>query len=238
MSDGSTSVIAVIAARGGSKGLPRKNVLPLGDLPLIAWSIAAARAAKCIDRVIVSTDDLEIAEVAQAAGADVPFLRPPELATDTATSADVLAHALTTVPGFDAAVLLQPTSPFRTALDLDRAFKKWQSSGAASCVSMCHATESPWLMFSRAAGGRIEKLLPTPPGGLRRQDLPHAYVLNGAFYFVKNAQFLADRAFVHPDTVGYGMSLEHSLDIDIAADLDMARQQLKSWGGTVPEVQV
>lgn len=227
--------LAVIAARGGSKGLPRKNILPLGGRPLIAWTIEAACKAACIGRVIVSTDDSEIADVAVAAGADVPFVRPAELANDTATSADVLAHALKMVPDFETAVLLQPTSPFRTACDLDIAFADWQASTATGCVSICSASESPWLMFGRAGDGRIERLLPMPAGGLRRQDLPTAYVLNGAFYFVQTVQFLKDRSFVGTSTMGKEMPILRSLDIDTQTDLDIARNRLAAWGGIVPQ---
>ena len=113
-------ILAVIPARGGSKGLPRKNLLPLGDRPLICWTIAAALAAKRITRVIVSTDDREIAAAAAACGCEVPFLRPPQLATDTAGSADVMRHAVDSLEeDYDWLMLLQPTSPFRTADHID-----------------------------------------------------------------------------------------------------------------------
>lgn len=231
-------VLAVIAARGGSKALPRKNVLPLGGRPLIAWSVRVALEAACVGRVIVTTDDTEIAEVARAAGAEVPFMRPAELASDTATSADVMAHAIGSIPGHQEALLLQPTSPFRTAPDIDRAHALWRTSGAPSCVSVCEAIESPWLMFARNDAGRLRRLLAEPPGGLRRQDLPRAYQLNGALYFVRAAQFLVDHQFLHAGTVGFEMPLERSIDIDTAADLDDARRRLDRWGGKVPGASV
>jgi len=225
----------VIAARGGSKGLPRKNVLPLGGRPLIAWTIEAACQAKCIGRVIVTTDDLEIADAALAAGAEVPFMRPAQLSTDCATSIDVMVHALTAVPEFESAVLLQPTSPFRTAEDLDRAYAAWVTSNAACCVSINSVAENPWLMFSLSDDGKIERLLPEPASGLRRQDLPPAYVLNGAFYFVKTEQFLSDRSFVGNVTLGSVMPSARSLDIDTQNDLDLARERLAGWGGVIPQ---
>lgn len=234
MTPNKKQVLAVVTARGGSKGLPRKNVLDLGGKPLIAWTISAAREATCIGRVIVSTDDEEIAEEARIAGAEVPFMRPSELASDTATSADVMAHAISIVPGFETAVLLQPTSPFRTASDLDSAFAAWSESDATACVSICNASESPWLMYHRTADGQIKSLLPKPAMGLRRQDLSDAYVLNGAFYFVQCDRFLSDRVFMGPRTLGYPMPRERSLDIDTQDDLYLARQRLADWHNKIP----
>lgn len=231
-----SGVLAVITARGGSKGLPRKNVLPLGGAPLIAWTVRAALDAQCVARVVVSTDDDEIAAAAHAAGAEVPFRRPAALASDTASSVDVMLHAMDALPGFDGAVLLQPTSPFRTGADLDAGFALWQSApGAGSCVSVCEADVSPWLMFGQAEGGRLLRLLPEPPGGLRRQDLPKALVLNGAFYFVDGVRLRAERRFVFSDSLGYEMPVERSLDIDTPADFADAERRLEACGGHVPE---
>ena len=218
-----SDVLAVITARGGSKGVPRKNVRPLGGVPLIAWTVHAALEARCVARVIVSTDDTEIAEAARSAGAEVPFMRPVELASDTATSVEVMLHALEAVPDFDRAVLLQPTSPFRTAIDLDAGFALWQCApGAGSCVSVCEAAESPWLMYGRDTDGALVQLLPEPPRGLRRQDLPKALVLNGAFYFVDVARFRRERRFLFADSLGFEMPVERSLDIDTSFDFDIA----------------
>jgi CMP-N-acetylneuraminic acid synthetase len=228
-------VLAVITARGGSKGVPKKNVRPLGGLPLIAWTVRAALEAQCVTHVVVSTDDDEIAGAAREAGAEVPFMRPSALASDTATSIDVMAHALERVPGFDRAVLLQPTSPFRTGFDLDAGFALWQSvPGSGGCVSVCEATESPWLMYSADGTGRLERLLPVPSAGLRRQDLPKALVLNGAFYFVDVAQFRSEGRLVFEDGLGFEMPMNRSLDIDTLSDFEMAERQLALWGGRVP----
>lgn len=227
-----SGVLAIIAARGGSKGLPRKNVLPLGGMPLIAWTVRAALDARCIARVIVSTDDEEIAAVAQAAGAEVPFRRPDVLASDTASSVDVMVHALDELSRFERAVLLQPTSPFRTGADLDDGFALWQSvPSAGSCVSVCEATLSPWLMYSRGGGGRLERLLPEPPGGLRRQELPKALMLNGAFYFVEVLRLRAERRLIFSDSLGHEMPVERSLDIDTAADFAEAERFIAAYGG-------
>lgn len=222
MSDGSGKVLAVITARGGSKGLLRKNVLPLAGRSLIGWTIAAARAARCVGRVVVSTDDAEIASAALSEGAEVPFLRPAELATDTAGSIDVLRHAVGQCPGFDYVLLLQPTSPLRTAEDIDAAYDRLRAADAPSCVSVCEVTELPWLMYRHDADGRLERLLPEPATGLRRQDLPPVFRLNGAVYLARTDRFLEDGHLVGPGTVSYIMPAERSLDIDTLDDFDQA----------------
>ena len=130
------SLLALIPARGGSKGILRKNIKTLFDKPLINWTINAAKQAKCIDRIIVSTDDLEIAEIAKKCGADVPFLRPSELAKDETPGIEPALHAIEKVPGFDWLILLQPTSPLRTASDIDGIFNFCQKNLASSAVSV------------------------------------------------------------------------------------------------------
>mgnify|MGYP003650616170 CR=1 FL=1 len=228
-------VLAIITARGGSKGLPRKNVLPLGGVPLIAWTVRAALNAQCIGRVVVSTDDKEIAQVARDAGAEVPFRRPAVLASDTATSVDVVAHALQEVPGHTRAVLLQPTSPFRTAADLDAGHTIWDGSDTPGCVSVCEAVDSPWLMYYSDAAGRLSRLMPEPPGGLRRQDLPKTLVLNGAFYFFDLAEFFAQQRLVFAEGLGFEMPQDRSLDIDTLADFEAAERQIVTQGIHLPD---
>lgn len=228
MNDSSSAVLAVVTARGGSKGLPRKNVLPLAGRPLIGWTIAAARTSRCVTRVIVSTDDAEIAAAACTEGADVPFVRPAYLSSDTASSIDVLKHALQECPGYDYVVLLQPTSPLRTADDIDGAFQQMLAHRATTCVSVCEVNESPWLMYLRQEDGRITRLLPEPVGGTRRQDLPVAYRLNGAVYFARTEWFLANSRLIDEATVGYVMPPERSVDIDTCADFDRAASLLNT----------
>lgn len=230
-----SGVLAVITARGGSRGLPRKNVRKLGGLPLISWTVRAALEAQCVDRVVVSTDDEEIAAVAYEAGAEVPFIRPNYLASDTSTSVDVMKHALELLPGFELAVLLQPTSPFRTGADLDAAFELWQSiPDAGGCVSVCEATESPWLMYRAEVNGQLERLLPMPTLGLSRQNLPKAFILNGAFYFVKVSRFLTQERLIFDDCLGYEMPVNRSLDIDTEDDFRFAERMMVNWNGNIP----
>ena len=221
-------VLAIITARGGSKGLPRKNLLLLSGRPLIGWSIAAALAAESVGRVVVSTDDPEIAEVARAEGAEVPFLRPAELASDTASSLDVVRHALTECPGLDYFVLLQPTSPLRQSSDIDGAWQRMRTAGAETCVSVCETAESPWLMYLQADDGRLSRLLPEPAKGLRRQDLPLTYRLNGAIYLGQRERFLATGRLLDENTVAHVMPPERSVDIDTKADFDLAESLMRA----------
>jgi CMP-N-acetylneuraminic acid synthetase len=215
-------VLAIIPARGGSKAVPQKNLRSLGGRPLIEWTIEAAREAECVTHVIVSTDSPQIAEVARAVGADVPFLRPAELATDTASSLDVVAHAIHACPGYDVALLLQPTSPLRRSADIDAAFSLMRDRNAESCASVAPVEESPWLMFCLGDNGRMEPVLSPWPGGMRRQDLPPVYTLNGAIYFVMTAAFARTGQLITTQTVAYEMDRDRSIDIDTHADFERA----------------
>lgn len=230
------SVLAIIPARGGSKGIPNKNVKMLGGKPLIAWTVEAALTANCVTRTIVSTDDPAIAEVASKAGAEVPFVRPAELASDTASSADVVTHALTECPGYDYFVLLQPTSPLREAADIDAAFSEMLAASMDGCVSVSVAQDSPWLMYLDDGYGRLKPVLPPLAQGMRRQDFPETLILNGAIYFMKTEQFLRTAVFVTEQTSGFLLPHERAVDIDTYADFARAETWLarknmpKSYG--------
>lgn len=222
-------VLAIITARGGSKGVPRKNVLPVGGKPLIAWTVDAARGARLVDRAILSSDDEEIIAAARAAGCEIPFVREAGLATDDATSAAVVADALERVPGYEVFVLLQPTSPLRTAADIDGALELLAASGADRCVSVTEADAHPYLVFRRDGDGYLEHFAPPPEGvSLRRQDLPPAWVLNGAIYACRSAKFLERRTFIGKGTVAYPMPRERSLDIDTPDDFRRLQTILES----------
>ncbi len=219
--------LAVITARGGSKGLPRKNVLMAGGKPLVAWTVEAAIAAECVSRVVLSSDDEEIMAAAKDAGCDVPFTRPSHLASDTASSIDVLLHALDQLPRFDYVVLLQPTSPLRTAEDIDAAFELMLERGAPSCVSVCEADQSPYWMYKVAAGDKLQRLLSEVNGATRRQDLPPIYVLNGAIYIAQIDWLRANKSILGGETVAYLMPKDRSLDIDTAQDFEIFRSGIE-----------
>jgi CMP-N,N'-diacetyllegionaminic acid synthase len=223
----SDKVLALITARGGSKGLPRKNVLLAGGKPLIAWTVEAAVSSGCVDRVVLTSDDHEIMAAAMAAGCDVPFCRPAHLASDVATSLDVVLHAIDQLPGYEYVVLLQPTSPLRTAADIDTAFELMLESGAPSCVSVCEADQSPYWMYRVAADNKLQRLLSEVDGVTRRQDLPAIYVLNGAIYIAQIDWLRTNKSFVGVQTVAYLMPKERSLDIDTAQDFEIFRSRVE-----------
>lgn len=217
-------VLGLVVARGGSKGVPRKNLRLLGGRPLIAWTIEAAKASSCLDALVISTDDPEIAETARQNGCEVPFLRPAELAGDTVGAMPVVMHAIRTLEEagrhFDWIVLLQPTSPFRSASDIDAAVKLCFDGEAPACVSLVEADKSPWWMVSLNDAGRMETLMEST--AVRRQDLPVAYAYNGAVYVARISWLAQSGSFIAPETLGYVMPRDRSLDIDGEWDFQLA----------------
>lgn len=212
------SVLAVIPARGGSKGIPRKNIKKLAGKPLIGWTIEAAKKADCIDRIVVSTDDEEISNVAIEFGAEVPFHRPANLSTDEAPGVSTALHALNNLPGYDWILLLQPTSPLRAIEDIDAIWRLCVERHASSAVSVTEVSKHPLWMFKRRSDGSLEQFLPGMQTLARRQELPKAYALNGALYLARTEWVLSHQRLVGPDTLGYVMPAERSVDIDTQYD--------------------
>lgn len=220
-------VLAVIIARGGSKGLPLKNIRFLAGKPLIAYTIDAALHARLLDRTVVSTDDGQIAEIARQYGAETPFLRPPELAQDETTVYPVLSHAvqwLEKSEGYrpDYVMLLQPTSPLRTAEDIDNAIALAREKNADGVVSLCETKHHPYWVKRVMGDGQVLDFTPLDKPYNRRQELPKAFALNGAIYMVKRQVLLERQTFYTDRTYSYIMSIEHSLDIDTPWDLHLA----------------
>lgn len=225
-------LLAIIPARGGSKGLPRKNVLPVAGKPLIAWTIAAARASRYIDRVIVSSDDDEIIGTARALGCEAPFVRPAELARDDTPGIAPVLHALSVLPGYDVVVLLQPTSPLRTVRDVDSCVEQLVETGAPSCVSVCEAECHPYLAYEKGADGSLQSFIAERAiANMRRQDFPPAWRLNGAVYAARVDWLKQAGTFVAAGTIGYAMPVDRSLDIDTREDLEKAHVELGAITG-------
>lgn len=220
-----TTAVALIPARGGSKAIPGKNLMDLAGRPLIAWTIAAALACKRISRVVVSTDSREIAEVARHHGAEVPFMRPPELAGDHTPMLDVVRHFASAIALEDEAaiILLQPTSPFRTTADIDSALDLYTRSGTRGLVSIVKSDAHPDWMLRLDPRGRIVPLVPTVDKAIRRQDLVSTYRPNGALYICRATDIRAGHSWYGEDTIAYEMPRERSLDIDEHWDLEVAR---------------
>jgi len=209
--------LAVIPARGGSKGVPRKNIRLLAGKPLVTWTIEQAAQSRYIDRVIVSSEDEEICQVAKQSGAEVPFVRPMELASDTASGVDVLCHAVENAGAdYDYVVLLQPTSPLRESTDIDAAIECCVSRTAKSVVSVAEATKSPYWMYQVQEGGKLTPFVENAASN--RQQLPQSYALNGAVYVLEVAALLESRKILDEQTLGYVMPEERSYDIDTETD--------------------
>ena len=209
-------ILAVIPARGGSKGIPGKNIKDLYGQPLISYTIQAALDCKKIDRVVVSTDSEKIAGV----GADVPFLRPAALAMDTSKTIDAVIDVLERLQEtYEYVVLLQPTSPLRTAEDIEKAIDKAIASGK-DVASVSLVKDHPVLMREIGADGVLVPLL---SGGstIRRQDMKEIYRINGAVYVNRVADLTKDTSF-NDNPVGYVMPVERSIDIDEESDFLLA----------------
>jgi CMP-N,N'-diacetyllegionaminic acid synthase len=217
------SILAVIPARGGSKGVKRKNLRNIGGKPLIEWTIDAAKNAQYVDRVIFSSEDQELMDVAAEIGCEVPFVRPDDLATDTASMIDVVCHAIRECgETHDYVVLLQPTSPLRNSEDIDQVVSMCVKNNAPACISVSKVSKSPYWMYERKEKGLISPLKISPEiKAYRRQDLPSIYQLNGAIYFADSRWLLERNSFVCEETISYVMPSERSVDVDEELDLIM-----------------
>lgn len=215
-------VLAVIPARGGSKGLPRKNIIELGGKPLIAWTVEAAKSSSYIDRVVLSSEDREIIETASALGCEIPFVRDAALATDEATGTAVLLDAIERLPGFDYVVLLQPTSPLRTAADIDDCIRRCATTGAPVCVTITPLSKPAEWLLSLNDDGTISSLIDRELPD-RRQDATPVFAPNGAVFVARTAALQASGTLYGRDTVGHVMPAERSVDIDTPFDLEIAR---------------
>ena len=216
-------ILAIIPARGGSKRLPRKNVLPLAGKPLIGWSIDAAKDSKYIDQIFVSTDDQEIVDVVSLFDIDVPELRPKNLASDTATTESVLKYTLEKFGNdADIVVILQPTSPLRTAQHIDEALELFMQRRAFSIISVTPC-EHPPQWANVLPGNDSMKDFIRLGNGKRSQDLSDFFRLNGAIYIYDIRRMLDTGSMAYQDdTYAYKMPNEFSIDIDNAIDFDMA----------------
>jgi len=229
-------VIGLITARGGSKSIPGKNIRLLAGKPLIAWTIEAALQCKELSRVIVSTDDTKIAEVARQWGAEVPFIRPTELSQDDSPHISVVLHAIHWMEGKqglcpDYVMLLQPTSPFRTVEDVRQAIKLAKDRQAVAVVSVCEAEKHPYLCKRILDDGTLSEFIKTEIGYLRRQALPPAHALNGAIYLNKRSSLIQDQTLLPAATIAYVMPQERSLDVDTPWDWHVADLILKDKYG-------
>lgn len=225
------NILAIIPARGGSKGLPGKNIKELNGKPLIAYTIEAASESKYIDRVVVSTDDMEIANISMSYGGEVPCLRPKELSNDMSPTIDCVIHMLDYlktnqeyIPEYVA--LLQCTSPLRNNRHLDEAIEKLKSTKKDAIVSVCEAEVNPYWA-NVFEGDNLEYFIEEGRKILRRQDLPKVYRENGAIYIIKTDVLIKEKTFEPRSLTGYIMSNESSIDIDTLIDFKFAEIIIK-----------
>ena len=220
-------ILAIIPARSGSKRLPNKNILNLAGKPLIAWTIEEAKKSKYIDKVVVSTDSEQIAEISRQYGAEIPFLRPAELAQDTTSSIDVIKYCMENLKDdFDYLMLLQPTSPLRTYEDIDNAINMLDENTLA-VVSVCETEHSPLWINTLPDDLSMENFLRPEVKNKRSQDLPKYYRLNGAIFLAEIEYFYQHNDFYGPKTKALIMSKEHSVDIDTELDFMICSYILK-----------
>lgn len=230
----SPQVLALIPARGGSKGVPRKNIAPLQGHPLIAYSIVASQRCPGIHRTLVSTDCPEIAEIAKAYGADVPFLRPAELAVDSSPDRDFIDHALIWLEAHenyrpDFIVHLRPTTPLRDPTVLERAIDQMKSSSDASSLRSAHAApETPLKWFLRTPGGFFQPLLPTmtlEDTNRPRQSFPTVYIPNG-YVDILRVSFLKKGISLHGEQMA-GFITPFVTEVDTREDFQYLEFELE-----------
>lgn len=221
-------VLAVIPARGGSKRLPKKNLLDLAGKPLVAWSIEAAQKSRYVDTIVVSSDDEELLELARTMGV-IALKRPAELASDTASSFDAVSHAITHHLGHECTLLLQPTSPLRNARHIDEALEMYIEKEALGVISVCEMEHSPLWANELPENLSLDGFLREEILHKRSQELPRHYRLNGAIYITDTAELLKEREFfLKKRLYAYVMDRLHSIDIDEKIDFLLAKTIIES----------
>jgi N-acylneuraminate cytidylyltransferase/CMP-N,N'-diacetyllegionaminic acid synthase len=225
------TILAIIPARGGSKGIPHKNIKNLKEKPLIAWTIKESLKSKYIDKLVVSTEDKEIAEISKKYGAEIPFLRPAGLALDSTPGIDPILHAIKWFKNrncnFDYVMCLQCTSPFRTYAQIDEAIENLFRKDADSIVSVCKSEITPYWM-KKIENGKLKDFLDEDVFYARRQDAPKAYRLNGAIYMAKTQLLLNIKNWYTENTMPYVMDEISSIDIDNILDFKFAEFCMKN----------
>lgn len=223
-------ILAVIPARGGSKGVPRKNIIEVGGHPLIKYTIDCGKNSKYLDRTVISTEDLLIKRVAEENGGDVPFLRPKELAEDTSKTIDCIVHAVNTLKSmgeeYDYVIILQNTVPLRKSWHVDEAIEMIVDSSERSLVSISEVDEHPILMRTLNEDKTVKNLLHMN-STMRRQDFPKFYKVDGAIAIQKiDAEFNLETS-INDGKLGYVMERKYSTDIDNYLDIKIIEYYLE-----------
>lgn len=223
-------ILYIITARGGSKGVPRKNIREIAGLPLIAYKIITAKKCRFDNRIILSTDDKEIAEIGKMYGADVPFMRPDYLASDSASSMDVVEHTMNWVEEndeqkYDYVCMLEPSSPFMSYLDLDKALEKMIKNDADTLLGMKEVDVNTVFIHSFDENGKLSKFYDAIIGmnSVRRQDQVKEYTMNGCIYIAKWDYFKKNKLFHSVNSIPYIMSEKVSIEIDSELNYEVAK---------------
>lgn len=224
-------IVATICARGGSKGIPRKNIRLLCGQPLLVHTIEAAKKCKLINRIIVSTDDHEIAEIAREAGAEVPFLRPKELALDNTAKLPVIKHAiqfLESQEGYRADIIvdLDPTSPLRTEKDIEACIRMVMTGEADNVISVTEARKNPYFNMVEIIDGKVQLVKQLDHLIMRRQEAPEVYDLNASIYVWKR-DTLMDNDTIYLENTGIYLMPRWAIDIDDETDFELVEFMLK-----------
>lgn len=219
--------LAIIPARAGSKGIKNKNLVRLCDEPLLYWSIKAAKEAKCIDKIVLSSDGDEILEYATSQGIDT-LKRPIELSDDMARSEDVVLHALQTYKDYKDFILLQPTSPLRNATHIDMAFSIYKKQCAKALISVVEYDNKILKAFMLDEDKNLRGICNNSYPFMPRQMLPATFMSNGAIYIVKILEFLKHKSFLQDKTSYFLMDKQSSLDIDNLSDLKLAEEIMRA----------
>ncbi|SHK01229.1 acylneuraminate cytidylyltransferase family protein [Tepidibacter formicigenes] len=230
-------ILAIIPARGGSKGVPRKNIKNFNGKPLIAWTIEAAKKSKYVSKVLVNTEDKEIAQISKEYGADIPFLRPENLAQDDTPTMDVIIHTIKKLKensnyNPDYILLLQCTSPLRNENHIDEAVELIINKKVDSIISVTEVEHTPFWMKKIDNNGHLQDFIAYDKKKLtRRQDFPKLYRLNGAIYIAKTDKLLEFKDFETNRTIPYVMDRVSSIDIDSLEDFNIAQFYMKNLKG-------
>jgi CMP-N-acetylneuraminic acid synthetase len=221
-------VLALIPARGGSKGIKGKNIIKINGMPLIQYTIRAAMNCKYIDDIIVSTDSEEIKKVALDCGAEVPFLRPKELAEDKSRTLDAVLYTIEELKKsgkyYDILVLLQPTSPLRDSDDVDKALELFINKSMCAVASVSEVKDNPILMRTIDDNGIMKKMMDIS-STVRRQDMPVFYRVNGSIY-INSIKYMNEETSFNDNPIPYIMKQSHSVDIDEYSDLALMKYYL------------
>lgn len=223
--------LAIVPARGGSKGIPNKNIIPVGGKPLICWTIEAGLQSKYVNKTIVSSDDDKILNVSKSHGAAV-LKRPDAIAEDTTPTEPVITHVIETLAEhgehYDYIVLLQPTSPLRNSEDIDNAIAMLLNSEAGALISVVEPEHTPYKAFKLSTDGYLESLFDETFHFLRRQDLPPTFLPNGAIYVIDTDTFLSTKTLLAEKTLAFEMSSQASIDIDTMSDVKLVEEHLNT----------